>query len=438
MKNIVKYSLAAFTFFSLLNCEKDSCEYPDVCQSFGNDTQQTGLTVVTYHADQQGDFVGAIYDTRNNISAPTGVDWAVPLGAAGKVTHPTDWTVGKIGRVFGIAIDSNANIYLASSGVYNQYFNGGAGLLPYVNPNVHRIYKANAGTYSTSTFVDLPSSGATPSGSLNGIGNIAFDKVNRQLFATNLDDGKIYRISMTGTILQSYDPWTPDTGSPDITLQDEQIWGVGVNYEEGKVKVYFARITATVPSRNLYSITLDSSGNMPSTAPVLEIANLPGTQAAITDIEFSADTRKIILAERGHPHSATTFSYNRGPSSWLTHKTYIVGQHTVGKNSAGGVAFGYRGDDKNANMGCQQFVWASGNAMIPATMPAPVPPATYAYIYGIQGINYAGNTFSSSPINDLFIDFDPLNYRWDFGIGKGEIGDVDVFDSNSCYCVMKK
>ena len=147
----------------------------------------------TYHSNNPNDFVASIYDTRNNISAPIGTDWGISLSSGGKISKPSDWTMGNLGRIFGIAVDNSSNIYFASSGVYNQYINSGAGLVPYVNANPGRIYKATAGSsYSISTLVDLPVTSSV--GSLSGIGNIAYDKINNQLFATNLDNGKIYRI----------------------------------------------------------------------------------------------------------------------------------------------------------------------------------------------------------------------------------------------------
>ena len=436
MKNfLTKIVVSAFIFTLTQSCNEESCDYPADCVPLGQNNEVSGFTVTTFYSDQPNDFVGAVYDTRNNSSAPTGVDWAVSLNAASKITHPADWTRGKIGAVFGIATDETGNVYLASSGVYNQYTNVGAGLNNYVNINPGRIYKANAGTYSTGTFVDLPVTSSI--GSLNGVGNIAYDKVNRQLFATNLDDGKIYRISNTGSILQTFDPWTADVTSPGITTQDERVWVIGVNYENGKIKLYFARITTPITSitnRNIYSITLNSDGSMPTSAtPVLEVKNIPGNQAAITDIEFSADTKKMIIAERGAPHSAISTSYNRIGTSWISNVSqYFVGETPgyFGKNSAGGVDFQYKGNDKGIN--CEEFVWASGNLLI-----ASGSATATSYIYGIQGIAYPGNNSTTSSSTDLFIDFDNPNYTWNTGIGKGEIGDVDSFDADGCFCVKK-
>lgn len=416
----------------LIACSKETCELTPGCEPFGENSSQSGLTVVTYNGDKDTDFVGGIYDTRNNALAPAGNDWAPTLISAGKVQNPADWTLKNLGRVFGIATDDNSNIYLASSGIYGQ--NGQN--VAYRNANPGRIYKATAPTYAISTLVDLPAitypTGST--GSLNGIGNIAYDKVNKQLFATNLDNGKIYRISVAGVIQSDvYDPWTIDVASPDITVQDERIWGIGVNYENGKVKLYFARITipvTTTSNRNLYSITLNADGSLPTSAvPTLEIANLSGVMAAITDIEFSGDSKKVVLAERGNPHDAISFSYNKVGNNWVSNTQYSVGANN-GKNSAGGVDFTYLSDEKSGVKECDGLIWNSGNLMNPQGVTTGL-----KIVYGLQGIKYTGNTLAGSVSTDLFIDYNSPTY--DF-VPKGDIGDVDVIDANGCFCIVKK
>jgi hypothetical protein len=431
MKRILSTLIATIV---LIACSKEeTCVYTPECEPFGGNSQQSGLTVVTYNADKDSDFIGAIYDTRNNASAPAGNDWAPALISAGNVKNPADWTLKNVGRVFGIATDDNSNIYLASSGIYSQYYN----ISPYKNTNPGRIFKATAPSYTITTLVDLPGVTYSGSGSLNGIGNIAYDKVNKQLFATNLDNGKIYRISMAGAILDTFDPWTADVATPDITVQDERIWGIGVNYENGKVKLYFARITTpatTSSNRNLYSITLNADGSLPtSTATALEIANLPGAMNAITDIEFSGDTKKVILAERGEPHNAISFSYNKIGNAWVSNTQYFVGALT-GKNSAGGVDFAYKSDEKGGVKDCDDFIWNSGNYLDPVKIFSPTANPTNK-VYGLQGIKYTGNTFAGATSTDLYIDYNPPIYNY---TSKGHIGDVDVIDANGCFCISKK
>lgn len=427
--NFIYYKtiITCIAIILLASCAKNKCEYPSDCEPFGVDNQYTGITVVTFKTDSTNGQVGGIYDTRNNLAASRGTDWGVALNTPSLTIRPASWTRTSIGQIFGIAIDNNANVYLAASGVYGQNVLN----TPYQNSNPGRIYKASPPAWTAATFVDLPVTYAGSGGSLNGIGNIAHDKVNDQLFATNLDDGKIYRISMAGTIIQAYDPWASDGGTPDITIQDERIWGVGVNYENGKVKVYFARITTpvtTISNRNLYSITLSTGGAMPASAPVLEVANLPGNQTAFTDIEFSGDTKELLMAERGDPHNSIVVSYTKSGTGWVANYQYFVGGFT-GKNSAGGIDFAYEGDDKTPIQKCSEMFWASGNYLEASSI------LGSGRAYGLQGIKYAGNTYPASQTTDLYIDYNPPVYNFS---PKGDIGDVDVFDANSCFCIKKR
>ena len=145
----------------------------------------------------------------------------------------------------------------------------------------------------------------------------------------------------------------------------------------------------------------------------------------------------MVIAERGHPHSATTTSYNRFGNTWTSNvPQYYVGEtpSTKGNNSAGGVDFQYKGN--GTGLKCEEFVWASGNLLIASSLSSST--GSIPYIYGIQGIAYPGNSATTSSSTDLFIDFDPTNYTWSSGIGKGEIGDVDTFDADGCFCLKKQ
>jgi hypothetical protein len=159
----------------------------------------------------------------------------------------------------------------------------------------------------------------------------------------------------------------------------------------------------------------------------LEIPNLPGAMNTITDIEFSGDTKKVILAERGDPHNAISFSYNKIGNSWVSNTQYFVGGFT-GKNSAGGVDFAYKSDEKGGVKDCDDFIWNSGNYLEAKGV-------TTGRVYGLQGIKYTGNTLVGASSTDLFIDYNPPTYNF---APKGDIGDVDVIDANGCFCISKK
>ncbi|MBK7160269.1 MAG: hypothetical protein IPH77_17480 [Ignavibacteria bacterium] len=64
----------------------------------------------------------------------------------------------------------------------------------------------------------------------SGIGNICFDKWHHQMFATNHEDGKIYRVkdvSGVGQVSSWYDPFLPDDKVPGFAIRGELLWGIG-------------------------------------------------------------------------------------------------------------------------------------------------------------------------------------------------------------------
>ncbi|MEE9348846.1 MAG: hypothetical protein V3U80_02235 [Flavobacteriaceae bacterium] len=408
------------------SCEKSDCTYDDTesnAECFANEsnTLRAGFTVATCYAANVNDPVGVIYDTQMNSNAIPGDDWGTTVTAI----HPTSWTASNIGQVFGIAIDKDENIYLAASHVYAQ----GVTPVPIQNSAPAQIYKCSPPLWAATPLLSLPNTGT---GNLNGTGNIAYDKVNHQLFITNLEDGKIYRYNTSGVQQgAAFDPWIVDDGSAGIVNQDERVWGIGVNYESGNVKVYFPRITVA-GVRSIYSITLNNDGSFPTgTNPeTIEINNILGNQRSITDIAFSSDTNKMLLAERGNAHSALTQSYVRTGSTWSYNLQYYVGGLTFstldGKNTAGGVDFASGEDNGNLSAKCDDFFWATGNWIDANSISGKV--------YGLEGIKFTGNnpvtaTTLPNKDTDLFIDLNGIYTA----VEKNTIGDVEVFDVDECF-----
>lgn len=432
--------LSVLAFINLVGCSTDDgCAYDindsTACSFTPTNTKLSGWTVATCYGKGTNP-IGVIYDTSQNSTAPLGDDWGRTLDptppTSPKAIHPASWNSDNLGQVFGIAIDDSENVFLSTSGIYNQLgFNYDNGV------KSATIYKSSSSVWNATSFVQLP----TSTGNLNDIGNIAYDKKNNQLFATNLEDGKIYRITglnnTLGTIAGVYDPWSQDLiPSPSgEVIQDERVWGIGVNYEGGKVKVYFPRITSA-RTREIYSITLNNDGSFPvTTSEIIEITGVPGNELVISDLAFSGNTNEMLISERGDPHRAKVLSYSRTGTTWNFNKQYFVGS-SVGENSAGGVDFAYKEQDGDISAGCDDFFWASGNYMEAINYPTPPagPPFLNGKIYGLQGISYGGNqAYNSTPsgtgneYTDIFIDLDPG------ADAKGGIGDVEVFDANKCF-----
>ena len=168
----------------LLSCSTDdTCEYTQIdteipCVPFQDNTDRAGWAVATnYYANDMLPN-GVIYDTRFNSNAPLGDDWGVALNTPSETIHPSNWTGRDIGNIFGTAIDKDENIYLGASGIYDTT------VFPAPTSNAFpgRVYKCSPPTYTAVALFDLTNSGGTE----NGTGNIAFDKLNNQLFVSNL------------------------------------------------------------------------------------------------------------------------------------------------------------------------------------------------------------------------------------------------------------
>ncbi|MFK8055356.1 MAG: hypothetical protein AB8F78_04465 [Saprospiraceae bacterium] len=393
-------------------------------------SERCGYTVATFYAPRRRGAVAIIFDTRNTGAAPRGALWQ---DHHSNTIQGPEWNALDIGQVFGTAIDSNDNVYLASSDIYFE--TGGNSSLGIVSGNSSRpnpparIFKFSPPTFNLVSSVDLPSS-ISP---LNGIGNIAYNRIQDQLFATNIEDGIIYRISSTPSIIDSYDPFNPDGGTPGIAPLDERIWGIGINQEATGTKVYFSRVSTS--GRSIYSITLLATGGFPAPgSEIEEISNIPGDAPIIADIAFSSDGENMLLAEHGSPDSASVIRYSLISGAWTLQPMVFVGGSanasalgTAGTNTGGGVDFGQAGTEATPNQGCDQLIWASGNYLSTG--------ADTSSFIGLQGISVNGNqmsTFGQPSANldtDIFIDYDnQLSVPETFGAP----GDVESFDCGIC------
>ena len=80
-------------------------------------------------------------------------------------------------------------------------------------------------------------------------------------FATNLEDGKVYRISSGGAVVEMFDPFLADNGINGIAPQDEQLWAIQVESSLGISKVYFARYRNTITNKKeIWSVELLPGG----------------------------------------------------------------------------------------------------------------------------------------------------------------------------------
>jgi gliding motility-associated-like protein len=409
------------------------------------DTLLCGMAIITCHADTTDLSlpVAGVVDARFNSLAPIGDDWTNPQGSgnqANKFSPPT-WSVGNLGQIFGTAIDPSGNVFLAASDVYA--FHGGVAGFPSRSGSAGTagIYRANGNCLvdinplvttknmdNDTTIIgtnQIPNTG----GLGNGIGNLAYDPLTKNLYASNLEDGRIYRIDPTsGIVLSVFDPFAVDVpGSPGMVDAAERIWGVAV-YDDpntGENRLFFDRDGgySSSFSSTIYSVEIDASGEFVATSlgnglygdpmPDEEIIDVNGIQYAVTDIAFSRGG-DMLVAERGGAHIAWVSLYKKVAGIWTFQYPYFVGEAFGGDNSAGGVDFTNSELNGDLGFGCDSLVWATGNYLM-ADQVSDV-------IYGMQGIPLSGNAAANNGSTDIFVDFDGL---YGNNSDKGGVGDVE-------------
>ena len=359
-------------------------------------------------------FVVAVIDVRDPICNAPGfgvpitdptVNWLAPMYHNEATLSPTgdpahEWTDVNLGQVFGVALDDapNPNIYVTSTRVYGNFSGTG------------RVFKLDGTTGIPSVLATLPNSNV-------GLGNIAYDRDNSQLFVTNLEDGMIYRLDLSGAVLSTFDPFLPDDGAPGFSPLGERIWGIQVY----NCRVYFGVWSEDAgrpgTPNAVWSVGLDTAGEFvgPETLEV----TLPDDETRpytmpISDIAFSRDG-KMMIAERGvwadtttAAHQGRILEYAGGHLSWApSGATFDIGQIIGTDNSAGGVDYDCAELD-SCNLGGHVVV--TGDALHCCSDPN--------NIYGLQILPDTGGDLSNSFLIDINGNTNNQN--------KTELGDVDV------------
>lgn len=360
--------------------------------------------------------------------------------------HP-DWTRDKLGTVFGVTLDGAGNIYVAQTSIYNDYFSG-TGLpsdyLGTVGGGVPgAILKLDSATGTPSLFCTLPNvdSCAPLPTCAPGLGNLTYSCEHDCIFATNFEDGRIYRISMTGALLEAYsfanqaietavaDPADPAGMAPWGT----RTWAVAVNGD----RLYFSVVRADLsvfpawpstfplplpaPKNEVWSIPLSpGTGAFAGAVSTLEIAvpycnnglGLPPNIMSnpVADLAFDSECC-MYLAERSmdgpdsSAHASCLLKYCKDAAGTWTPSgdTFETGQTAVGtpapQSSAGGVGI----DTSGCNL-----VWASADYMT----------GSVPYYYGAIGLPTTGGVSTDG----LAVDYNGLTADFD----KTEIGSVEV------------
>ncbi|MEZ4910429.1 MAG: HYR domain-containing protein [Saprospiraceae bacterium] len=423
-------------------------------------------------------YVLAIVKNDNTCDFADLTDWG-PNGTTyeDKIYHGpgVEWTLGNLGTVDALAIDNDGYIYAAATTVFgSQVFPDGT------TPNEQRgsgsIYKIDPATGAVNTaFVTTrqatsydalyPNSmpNQTISGNWGGalgqawsiktgagLGDLTFDSYNNFLFASNFEDGKIYKIDpATGSIVFVYDPRFGDAsssgldnGSSGFAPLGQRPWGLGVVDEDGTIKLYYSlwnadlrhNVSSNTRVNQIWSVSLDGSGNpiastesLELTLPILTGGTTYYMSNPVADIAFNT-SGEMLLAERGmiddfgipyhttgvNPaHKARILRYQNAGMGWDIYNGtsyYAIG--TSGSNSSGGIDFGtYTCDGETI---CDDMIWSTVDAFnIDGNLS----------VYGVVAVNYGESTFDSHKYVDLSSDLGDFS--------KLGIGDVEAYN---CAC----
>ncbi len=270
--------------------------------------------------------------------------------------HPS-WHVDEIGNVYGIDYDKEGNIYVTASSHYSHIFGYilGSNTSNYTQAIIKygdlgggsnstdaagTIYKLDGVTGQASVFAQLPQqefgfshyaceANDPPLSRTTGpgLGNISYDETNNQFFASNFEDGKIYRLDINGNVLSSFDPQTLDVFSADDGqagwASDAKPYGLSV--AANGTTLYFGTHELNMDP-GLYSIDLNESGDFTGTEIFHRIFQGEGdlgfqyaadpSWIAISDLEFLPDGRLSIGLRTGCAGEYAT-SHNHGATFYI-------------------------------------------------------------------------------------------------------------------------
>ncbi|PLX38716.1 MAG: hypothetical protein C0606_06540 [Hyphomicrobiales bacterium] len=324
------------------------------------------------------------------------------------------------------------------------------------------IWKIDGTTGSVSLFARVPSNSGP------AFGNIAFDGRHRQFFVSDLDNGLIWRFSIDGKLLDSYDHGTvgrpaagaaplADDGSimnifnPAFDSQNPDTFG----YTQDARRVYGlaeyrGRLYYSVgTTAQIWSVGLAADGAVLGDARLeidLPSGGQPVGKGAVTDIAFDSEGM-IYLAQRGALRNAYDYSSfaDAGGSAVLRYyeanngnpqapvwvqvpQSYAIGAQKPHRRSTGGIdlQYGYHDDGRIDRRSCEATFFATGDDLMndgsivanPSQAPQP----------SVHGTQLTDKTlvqpYNEPPGGSWFFDFDGETIDPHL---TGHVGDVEVW-----------
>ena len=414
-------------------------------------------------------YVFGMFDLRN----PSGPNYTTLNSSATMWSapewHDATWTAQEMGCVFGIATDPQGNTYTAANGLWSPVYSPSFYGDPYLRyGDIGRagsdelgasgtVYKIDALTGVASVFARIPqvsdpdlpifpATGGTKGGP--GMGNITVDNASGNLFATSLDDGKIYQFDSVGGSLGDFDPFTIEsTPTPGMIPLGERLWAI----EAHAGKLYFSVWNGgTVGNENeIWSVNLpggviDGSSLVQEFVVPASYGASAGDSVTVSDLSFSADGTVMLIGERAFKKFSYLPAYTNLPDFYSPHNhttagrkaEFIAGSWTLtgevatGRNNTKGEAYG--GMEFGFEAGAaEQVVWMSSADI-----------ATGAGPHGLQGMRMIDFPVPGAPPSKVTESY-VVPYVPGTGPGgpdfKGMGGDIDTMKTaDDCARIIVK
>jgi hypothetical protein len=397
-------------------------------------------------ADGPAGFVGnvlAVADISNEQGAPLGTIWPTTYH---QPTGAQTWTLSDMGTVFGVTVDDLGNIYVAHTSIYGGWGGPGDanGSLP--GTTAGTIFKVDTNSGVPTVLVNLPNF-ADPNVNASyvnprpaselfpGLGDLTFDCGVNKLYASNFEDGRIYRIDPNGTILSSYDhatgsidPWTgspPEPNDPPGWARlGERVWAVKTTggrmyysiWREDYMPGFANRAAPNYSGANeIWSIAIApvtgefvGTAQLEITMPAYTNVGGDGVSNPVAGIAFTDDCC-LIAAERtmvddtsSGAHASRLLKFCHDGTRWNP----STALYDIMDSSTGGAAYDFGGPPQT-----QVNVWGMWDGAI-------------ATAYGGIGFPNGGGNY----LNSILLDSDQSSEGQD----KFEQGDIMVTCAGAC------
>jgi hypothetical protein len=386
----------------------------------------------------------------------------IPAGTKAPNWNAANWTVDKLGTVFGITLDKNTqpNIYVSSTQIYN-------GASPY-NRIVWRLDGFSGAHTKVFDFGNAARS----------LGNVKYVMIGttENIYVSDWQTGKLQRLtgnSATALLWANPSSFTPAFPGAIINPPNSvnMPYGIAVRKIGGVYRLYYSRISTNNNSygiggygnNEIYSVALNGAGDFVLGSETKE--NIPSINSAatswggygltaycpnsagitsqilpvISDIAFTDDGKRMLVGQQSWgpgfgqlaPHNSGVYEFLETSSlshNWSSSASlFPSGDCASNKNCVGGVTYSNSILKKDNNsFSCDTAVWFTSDCIyVGGSFPNPSPA-----VYGIQGMKSSGGTTA----NSIWIDADDDLGYYD----KNDLGDVEAYkkplECNPCSC----